>query len=47
MDKSTARINIEERENVTPPPETLDPEEILALVDLIYFGAEESRLPPS
>jgi len=43
----TQPINIDPPENVTPPAEVLDPEEILALVDLIYFGAEESRLPPS
>ena len=44
--KDSSPINIPEIEIVTPPPE-MSVEEILALVDLIWFGSEESRLPPS
>lgn len=34
-------------EEIVYPPPGLTLEEILALVDLMWFGAVESRLPPS
>lgn len=46
MKRNLASINIAGTEIVTPP-EDMSLEDILALVDLICFCEESSRLPPS